>query len=157
VSGDEKSNRPYDDRPGVVNKLADYPWKPFTLAVNTKDNLLVVFRYDPQPGYMVNGMQETVPRLPDDNPMYSGWAAWCYSIDPANPDGVIIIPETYDLSRSAALSYVISGQAGPFYVANENNKTTVGLDVLSDSRLTNLRTLYPQGQYSSVTDSEGNL
>ncbi|MDR1259626.1 MAG: gluconolaconase [Tannerellaceae bacterium] len=250
VSGDEKGNRPFDNRPWAVNKLAggfefaagaatdskgnvyfgenrlkkiykwdaltgtlsllsDYPWKPFTLAVDTKDNLLVVFRYDPQPGYLVNGQQEAVRRLPDDNPMYSGWGnsgwgAWCYSIDPSDPDetirllprvatkdvkdvrriihpssrwrgdfdrvvtgapdssflapdGVTIIPETYDLSRSAALSYVTPGQSGPFYVANENNKTTVGLDVLPDGRLANLRTLYPQGQYSNVTDSEGNL
>jgi hypothetical protein len=77
-----------------ISLLADYPWKPFTLATDTKDNLLVLFRYDPQPGYLVNGEQETVPRLPDDNPMYSGWgnsgwAAWAYSIDPENPDETI--------------------------------------------------------------------
>ncbi len=78
----------------TVSLLADYPWKPFTLATDTEDNLLVVFRYDPQPGYMVNGQQETVPKLPDDNPMYSGWgnsgwAAWAYSIDPDNPDATM--------------------------------------------------------------------
>ncbi|MDR2810381.1 MAG: gluconolaconase [Tannerellaceae bacterium] len=250
VSGEEKSNRPYDDRPGVVNKLADgfefaagatsdsrgnvyfgenrlkkiykwdaqnqtlslladYPWKPFTLATDTKDNLLVIFRYDPQPGYLVNGVQESVPRLPDDNPMYSGWgnsgwAAWGYSIDPANPDetiqllprvptkeirnvqkaiypssrwrgdfervvaslpensfvapdGVTIIPETYDLSRSAALSSVTPGQREPLFVANENNKTTVRLDVNPDGTLSNLKTVYPQGQYSQATDKDGNL
>ena len=43
--------------------IADYPWKPFTLATDTQDNLLVIFRYDPQPGYLVNGKQETVVRL----------------------------------------------------------------------------------------------
>jgi len=77
-----------------ITLLADHPWKPFTLATDTKDNLIVIFRYDPQPGYLVNGEQETVPRLPDDNPMYSGWgnsgwAAWAYSIDPQNPDETI--------------------------------------------------------------------
>jgi hypothetical protein len=71
--------------------IVDYPLQPFVLATDTKDNLLVVFRYDPQPGYMVDGEQETVPRLPDDNRAYSsfgnsGWAAWAYSIDPDNPD-----------------------------------------------------------------------
>jgi hypothetical protein len=71
--------------------IADYPRQPFVLATDTKDNLLVVSRYDPQPGYMVGGKQETVKRLPDDNPGYSsygnsGWAAYCYSINPANPD-----------------------------------------------------------------------
>lgn len=71
--------------------IADYPRQPLVLATDTKDNLLVVSRYDPQPGYIVAGKQETVKRLPDDNPGYSsfgnsGWAAYCYSIDPDNPD-----------------------------------------------------------------------
>jgi hypothetical protein len=71
--------------------IADYPRQPFVLATDTKDNLLVVSRYDPQPGYLVGGKQETVKRLPDDNPGYSsfgnsGWAAYCYSINPDNPD-----------------------------------------------------------------------
>ena len=192
-----------------LSLLADYPWKPFSLATDTKDNLLVIFRYDPQPGYMVNGAQETVPRLPDDNPMYSGWgnsgwAAYGYSIDPGNPDetfnplpriatkdaknvrriiypahrwrgdfnrvvtsmpensflapdGVTIIPETYDLGRSAALLPVTPGQTEPFYVAYENNKTTVRLDVQADGSLANLREAFPHGQYSSVTDRNGNL
>ena len=192
-----------------LNLLTDYPWKPFTLATDTKDNLLVIFRYDPQPGYLVNGKQETVPVLPDDNPMYSGWgnggwAAWGYSIDPNNPDasmkplprvatqsvsnvkriiypssrwrgdftkvvvgmpensfvapdGVTIIPETYDLSRSAALAPVHPGQKEPFFVAWENNRSTVRLDVTAEGRLTNMQELYPHGQYSNTTDADGNL
>ena len=193
-----------------LSLLADYPWKPFSLATDTKDNLLVIFRYDPQPGYLVNGEQETVPRLPDDNPSYSGWgnsgwAAWGYAINPDNPDetfaplqrvvtkdvirnarkiiypahrwrgdfnsvvvsmpansfiapdGVTIIPETYDLGRSAALLSVTPGQTEPFYVAHENTKTTVRLDVNADGTLSNLKVSYPQGQYSSATDRNGNL
>ena len=71
--------------------IADYPRQPFVLATDTKDNLLVVTRYDPQPGYMVGGRQETVKRLPDDNASFSafgnsGWAAYPYSIDPNKPD-----------------------------------------------------------------------
>jgi hypothetical protein len=73
------------------------------------------------------------------------------------PDGVTIIPETYDLGRSAALSSVTPGQTEPFYVAHENNKTTVRADVNADGTLTNLKTVYPQGQYSQVTDKDGNL
>ena len=250
VSGKEASKRPFDSRPGAVNKLAegfefaagitadskgnvyfgenrlkkiykwdaskqslsllaDYPWKPFSLATDTKDNVLVIFRYDPQPGYLVDEAQETVPRLPDDNPMYSGWgnsgwAARGYSIDPENPDEtfkplprivtkdagnvqkmiipahrwrgdfnrvvmampensflapdqVTIIPETYDLGRSASFLSVTPGQSEPVFVAHENNKTTVRLDVNADGSLTNLKTAYPQGQYSSATDKNGNL
>jgi len=199
----------WDASKQALSLLADYPWKPFTLATDTKDNLLVIFRYDPQPGYMVNGAQETVSRLPDDNPMYSGWgnsgwAAWGYSVNPENPDetfmplervltkdvkgirkifypasrwrgdfnevvtsmpensfiapdGVTIIPETYDLGRSTSLLAVTPGQTEPFYVAHENNKTTVRLDVNADGTLSNVEEVYPQGQYSSVTDKDGNL
>lgn len=191
----------------TITLLADYPWKPFTLATDTKDNLLVIFRYDPQPGYLIDGEQETVPVLPDDNPMYSGWgnggwAARAYSINPNDPDqtfsplkkvpsdevpivykaiypssrwrsdfdrtvtyvpeytfiapdGVTIIPETYDLGRSAALSEAIPGK--PFYVSKEINKTTVKLDVSSDGKVSNMEELIPRGEYSTALDSDGNL
>ena len=194
---------------GEVTLLTDYPWKPFTLAVDTQDNLLVIFRYDPQPGYLVDGRQETVPVLPDDNPMYSGWgnggwAAWGYSFDPDNadatmkpmprvktaeaegvarvihpssrwrgdfdkvvesmpeysflaPDGVTLIPETYDLGRSCALTVVVPGQAEKAYITNENNKTTLAFAVDADGSLSRPRELCPYGQYSNVTDSEGNI
>jgi hypothetical protein len=190
-----------------LSMLTDHPWKPFTLATDTKDNLLVIFRYDPQPGYLVNGEQETVPRLADDNPMYSGWgnsgwSAWGYSVDPENPDetikplkrvpsseisnvkkalypasrwrsdfdktvvyvpensfvapdGVTVIPETYDLGRSASLSEAIPGQ--PFYVSKEINKTTVKLEVASDGKISEMKEIAPRGEYSTAVDSEGNL
>ena len=199
----------WDASKQALNLLADYPWKSFSLATDTKDNLLVIFRYDPQPGYLVNGEQEKVPTLPDDNPMYSGWgnggwAAWGYSINPDNPDetfaplpriatkdaknvqriiipahrwrgdfnkvvtampdnsfiapdGVTIIPETYDLGRSVSFLSVVPGRTNPVFVAYENTKTTVRLDVNADGTLTNLTTVYPQGQYSSATDKNGNL
>jgi len=75
---------------GTLSMVADFTWNPFTLAVDTKDNLLVVFRYDPQPGYIVNGEQETIKRLADDYPGYSGWgnsgwATYAYTIDPDDP------------------------------------------------------------------------
>lgn len=81
----------YDPSAQSVTLLADYPWKPFSLSVDSKDNLLVAFRYDPQPGFMVDGKQETVEVLPDDNPYYSGWGnggwrALCYSFNPDRPD-----------------------------------------------------------------------
>jgi hypothetical protein len=192
-----------------LSLLSDYPWKPFTLATDTQDNLLVIFRYDPQPGYLINGEQETVQRLPDDNPMYSGWgnsgwAALGYSIHPENPDEtfkplqriatrdarnvrkiihpasrwrfdfdrvvtampdnsflapdqVTIIPETYDLGRSAALVSVAPGQTEPLYVVDESRKATVRLDVNPDGTLTNMGEAYPHGQYSNVVDKNGNL
>jgi sugar lactone lactonase YvrE len=73
------------------------------------------------------------------------------------PDLVTIIPETYDLGRSAAFLSITPGQKEPVYVAYENNKTTVRLDVNADGSLANLTTAYPYGQYSSATDKNGNL
>ncbi len=192
-----------------ITLIADYPWKPFTLTTDTQDNLLVIFRYDPQPGYLVNGKQETVVRLPDDNPMYSGWgnsgwSAWGYSFNPDNvdatmkpmprvvtagmkniqkvihpssrwrgdfdkvvasmpeysfvaPDGVTIIPDTYDLGRSCALTVTVPGQSEPVYIVNEMNKTTVQLSVGGDGRLTEQGIICPYGQYSNVTDADGNV
>lgn len=78
-----------------VELIADFPWEPLSLACDTEDNLLVVFKYDPQPIYMVNGVQETVPVLPDAAGTTfsawgnSGWAVWVYSIDPDNPEETI--------------------------------------------------------------------
>jgi len=71
--------------------VADYPYQPLVLATDSKDNILAVFRYDPQAGYLAGGKQETVKRLPDDNPAYSsygnsGWAAFPASFDPDDPD-----------------------------------------------------------------------
>lgn len=79
----------------TISLVADFPWQPLSLACDTKDNLLVVFRYDPQPGYMVNGKQETVLALPDANgTSFSGWGnsgfgSWVYAIDPSNPEATI--------------------------------------------------------------------
>ena len=191
----------------TVSLLSDYPWKPITLACDEQDNLLVVFRYDPQPGLIVNGQQETVVPLPDDNPGYSGWgnggwAAWAYSVDPDNPDEtlellprvatseikdakfflypssrwrydfdtsvlympqtsfvapdhVTAIPETYDLGRSAALSAAIPGE--PFYVSDESLKRIVRLDVEKSGKLFAMRDFVQRGEFSSATDSEGNV
>ena len=94
---DQRLRRIYkwDVKTNLLTMLADYAWQPLSLAVDTKDNLLVVFKYTPQPGYLINGQQETVPRLPDaEGTSWSKWgntgfATWVYSIDPNNPDETI--------------------------------------------------------------------
>ena len=75
--------------------LADYPWEPLSLACDKNDNLLVVFKYVPKTGWLVDGRQETVVNPPDAaGTSFSGWgnsgfATWVYSIDPENPDETI--------------------------------------------------------------------
>lgn len=198
----------YSAETNTVAVYADYPYKPFSLAVDTKDNLLVICRYDPQPGLMVDGKQESVSKLPDDNPMYSGWgnggwAALAYAINPDKaddmqplkrvksvdiknvkrviypthrwrtdfekvaqqmpensflaPDGVTIIPETYDLGRSVQLMAVTPGQALPAYVSHEDPKITYRFDVGADGKLTNMQKAFPRGEYSLVTGTDGTL
>ena len=198
----------WDSQEQALTLMADYPWKPFTLVTDTQDNLIVICRYDPQPGYLVNGKQEDAPKLPDDNPMYSswgngGWSTFAYAIGaekaddmqplkriksseakgveyvvhPASrwrgdyetivsamaptaflaPDGKTLIPETYDLGRSCALIKVKPGQSQPVYIVNENNKTTRKYGVTTQGTLTDQGQFCAFGQYSNVTDAEGNV
>jgi hypothetical protein len=75
-----------------LDLLADYPWEPLSLACDSKDNLLVIFRYNPQPGYVMNGEQEKFTNPPDASgtsfSMWgnSGFTTLAYAIDPDNPD-----------------------------------------------------------------------
>ena len=85
----------WDVESNTLTLIADFPWEPLSLACDTKDNLLVIFKYNPQPGYLINGEQESVPVLPDAaGSSFSGWgnsgfATWVYSINPDNPEETI--------------------------------------------------------------------
>ncbi|HEY6902320.1 MAG TPA: SMP-30/gluconolactonase/LRE family protein, partial [Puia sp.] len=82
----------YSPATQTTTLVADYPWEPLSLACDTKDNLLVVFKYTPKPGWLVDGKQETFTNPPDaGGTSFSGWgnsgfASLAYSIDPENPD-----------------------------------------------------------------------
>lgn len=199
----------YDAETGNVALYSDYPWKPFSLTVDTEDNLIVICRYDPQPGYLIDGKQEAFTiSLPDDNPMYSGWgnsgwAALAYSINPDKPDdmqvlsrvktsevkeikrviypthrwrsdfdtvaesmpetsfiapdGVTIIPETYDLGRSVQLMAVAPSQSNLVYMSHEDSKTTAKLTVDGKGKLSLVNKDIKRGEYASVTSSDGTL
>lgn len=199
----------YDIETESVSLYSDYPWKPFSLAVDTQDNLIVICRYDSQPGYLIDGKQEAfTTSLPDDNPMYSGWgnsgwAALAYSINPDKPDdmqvlprmkssevkniqrviypthrwrsdfdivvesmpetsflapdGVTIIPETYDLGRSVQLMAVTPSQPDPVYISHEDMKITAKLNVDEKGKLSIIHKNINRGEYVSVTGSDGTL
>jgi sugar lactone lactonase YvrE len=78
-----------------LSMIADFPWKPYNLAFDSEDNLLVSFRYDPQPGYAPGGIKESFPPLPDAaGTSYGGYGnssspTMFYSIDPNNPEETI--------------------------------------------------------------------
>jgi hypothetical protein len=75
-----------------ISLIADFPWEPLSLACDTKDQLLVIFKYTPQPGFILNGKQESTESLPDaSGSTFSHWGntGFCvrvFSIDPNNPE-----------------------------------------------------------------------
>jgi hypothetical protein len=83
----------------TLSLVADFPWKPVNLAFDSQDNLLVLFRYDAQPGYMVDGKEEaeTMPVLPAIDRAgtsfsgygNTGYTMRMYSMDPNNPEETI--------------------------------------------------------------------
>jgi len=95
-----------------ISLLADYHWEPLSLACDKNDNLLVVFKYIPKPGYLINGKPEEFKNPPDAaGTSFSGWGnsgfgTLVYSIDPNNPD------ETIQLLKKAPM-----GQINPIYKA----------------------------------------
>jgi sugar lactone lactonase YvrE len=78
-----------------LSLLADFQWEPLSLACDSKDNLLVVFRYNPQPGLLVKGQPEKYVNPPDAyGTSFSGWGnsgfgTMVYSVNPDNPDASI--------------------------------------------------------------------
>ena len=79
----------------ALSLVADFPWEPLSLGVDTKDSLLVVFKYVPKPGYIRNGRPETFPNPPDAaGTSFSGWGnngfgTMVYSINPDQPEETI--------------------------------------------------------------------
>ncbi|OJV20326.1 MAG: gluconolaconase [Dyadobacter sp. 50-39] len=77
---------------GTLSLVADFPWEPLSLGVDTRDNLIVVFKYVPKPGYLVNGKAETFPNPPDAaGTSFSGWGnsgfgTLVYAMDPDQPE-----------------------------------------------------------------------
>ncbi len=90
----------------TLTLLADYPWEPLSLGCDSKDNLLVVFRYNPQPGLIINGVQEKFTNPPDASgtsfSMWgnSGFTTLAYSINPNHAD------ETLEPLKKIAMSSV---------------------------------------------------
>jgi hypothetical protein len=60
------------------------------------DNLIVICRYDPQPGFEDDGQAKTIETLPDNNPYYSGWGngGWAiaaYALRPEKTDDMQLL------------------------------------------------------------------
>jgi len=90
----------YNAKARQTTLFADFQWEALSLACDKNDNLLVVFKYNPQKGHMVNGKQEAFSNPPDaSGTSFSGWgnsgfATWVYSVDVSNPDETIRLLDT---------------------------------------------------------------
>lgn len=102
----------WSSRDNSLSLLVDYPWEPLSLACDSKDNLLVVFRYNPQPGLIVNGEQEKFTNPPDASGTSfslwgnSGFTTFAYSMDPDQPDETL-----------RPLAKILMSQSGKIYKA----------------------------------------
>lgn len=97
---------------GDISILADYPWQPISLACDNDDNLIVLFKYYPQPGYLVNGKQETLEPLPDreyitEEQWNAEWAILAYSVNTQNPDETIELLPRVSTSELKDIDYYI--------------------------------------------------
>ena len=87
--------------------VADFHWKPYNVAVDTEDNVLVTFRYDRQAGW--DGDTTDVSLLPDaGGTSFSGWgnsgyAVLVYAIDPENPETSLRLLETRPMGSVAGV------------------------------------------------------
>ena len=85
--------------------VADFHWKPYNVAVDTEDNVLVTFRYDRQAGWEDDPVD--VSQLPDAwGTSFSGWgnsgfAVLVYAIDPESPETSLKLLETRPMAASA--------------------------------------------------------
>ena len=75
-----------------LSLIADFPWKPNSIGVDTEDNLLVTFRYDSQPGFNDPIKAVTLPDAKGTS--FSGWgnsgfSVLAYTIDPEDPEDSI--------------------------------------------------------------------
>ena len=106
ITGDSKGNIYFSEQrfrriyrwsveTNMLSLVSDFPWEPLSLGMDSQDNLLVVFRYRPQPGYMVDGNQEAPFTYPDaQGTSFSAYGneafeTKVYSIDPNHPEETI--------------------------------------------------------------------
>jgi len=69
----------YDVSSNALTVIADFPYRPLSLAVDTNDNLIVICRYPGQPGFKDEKI-EFITKMKDDYSDYSGWGNGSWAI-----------------------------------------------------------------------------
>jgi hypothetical protein len=98
----------------ALSLVADFPWEPLSLGCDTKDNLLVVFKYVPKPGYVINGKPETFPNPPDAaGTSFSGWGnngfgTLVYAMNPDQPEETMHLLEKVPLGKVSKIEKTLN-------------------------------------------------
>ena len=100
----------YNAATGAVSLVADFPWKPFSLAIDTQDNLIVLCRYDNQPGFDNPEPPTSYDKLGYNNGNYSGWgnggwAVLAYAVSGDNAMVPLEIVPTASIEHPALIYY----------------------------------------------------
>jgi polygalacturonase len=114
-----------------LSLVADFPWEPLSLGCDTKDNLLVVFKYVPKPGFLINGKAETFPNPPDaSGTSFSGWGnngfgTLVYSMDPDSAEETIQLLDKVSLNKVTTIAKTLNPSnrrrdSGDFYKVSIN-------------------------------------
>ena len=125
----------YDALSGAVSLVADFPWKPFSLAVDTEDNLIVICRYDNQPGFKNPDQPVSYDKLGYNNGNYSGWgnggwAVLAYAVSGDNAMIPLQAVPTASIKNPALVYYPTHRWRGDFVEVAEHmpEKSFVSLD-----------------------------
>ncbi len=71
------------------------------------------------------------------------------------PDGITILPVTYDLMRAVSLIEAFPGT--PFYGVDEYSKRTVKFNVSEEGYVSNAEVFIEKGEYNLTVDDDGNI
>ncbi|WP_138483395.1 glycosyl hydrolase family 28-related protein [Dyadobacter bucti] len=122
----------WSESKNTLSLIADFPWEPLSLGCDSKDNLLVVFKYVPKPGYVVNGQPETFPNPPDAaGTSFSGWGnsgfgTLVYAMNPDQPEETMHLLEKAPLEKVAKIHKTLNPSnrrrdSGDFNNVSTNN------------------------------------
>jgi hypothetical protein len=109
-----RNRRIYKVSGASISLIADFPWEPLSLACDTQDNLLVVFKYVPRAGYVKNGQPETFPNPPDAaGTSFSGWGnngfgTWVYAMNPDKPEDTMHLLEKVPLEKVPSIEKTLN-------------------------------------------------
>lgn len=151
----------WDVQKKALTLIADFPWEPLSLAFDTEDHLLVIFKYNPQPGYKINGEQEVVPTLPDaSGTTFSAWgnsgfATWVYSVDPENPEETIkLLPRVKtDLVTEVAKAIYPAHRWRDTHDFDEISVATPAYSFIAPDKKTIIPEFYDLARSSSVLEA----